>query len=49
MKEHIQELAEEYSKSLMYEEGEQYTTEELGEFAEQDSTAGINRVLQHPE
>ena len=49
MKEHIQELAEEYSKSLMYEEGEQYTTEDLEEFSEQDFTAGINRVLQHPE
>lgn len=49
MKEHIKELAEEYSKSLMYEDGEQYTTEELEEFSEQDSTAGINRVLQHPE
>ncbi len=45
MKEHIKELAEEYSKSLMYEEGEQYTTEELEEFSEQDFTAGINRVL----
>jgi hypothetical protein len=49
MKEHIKELAEEYSKSLMYEEGEQYTTEELEEFSEQDFTAGINRVLQNPE
>ena len=49
MKEHIKELAEEYSKSLMYEEGEQYTTDELEEFSEQDFTAGINRVLQHPE
>ena len=33
----------------MYEEDEQYTTEELEEFSEQDFTAGINRVLQHPE
>lgn len=49
MKEHIKELAKEYSKSLMYEEGEQYTTDELEEFSEQDFTAGINRVLQHPE
>ena len=41
MKEHIQELAREYSKSLMYEDGE-YTTEELEEFSEQDFRARLH-------
>ena len=50
MKEHIQELAQEYTNSLdLISDGEVTTTEEFIEYAQEDFTAGINRVLQHPE
>ena len=50
MKEHIQELAQEYTNSLdLISDGEVTTTEEFIEYEQQDFTAGINRVLQHPE
>jgi len=44
MKEHIQQLAEEYAKD--FENNDEMDTKD---FAIIDFTAGINRVLQHPE
>ena len=50
MKQHIQELAQEYTNSLdLISDGEVTTTEEFIEYAQEDFTAGIYRVLQHPE
>lgn len=49
MKEHIQQLAEEYSNSLGVDEEDFAGSAEIIEYAVLDFTAGINRVLQHPE
>jgi len=51
MKEHIEQLAEEYVISLDYDEANTIgvKVDSIKEWAFVDFTAGINRVLQHPE
>lgn len=49
MKEYIKQIAEDYVNGMGIDSGVFAGYDEIIEYAEVDFTAGINRVLQHPE